>query len=160
LREALPYWNEVFVAAIALDDLATMQGAVEHCRRLAPDSIVWSNNLAALLLLTGEKPAEALGLTLAGLTRHPRSPRLQINHALALLANRRTDEAQELLGRLRPERLDPQAAANYQWAVTELRAVQGRLGEAVAEGNRIDRALLLPVQLERLERILDRGRPG
>jgi predicted Zn-dependent protease len=112
------------------------------------------NNRAALLLITGENPAEALRLTFEGLRRQPDSLALQVNHAMALQRNGRTAEAARLLERIPADRLSPDLAASYHLATAEVRAAEGRREDAAAAAGRVERSRLLPPQLARLDRVL------
>lgn len=148
------YWQELFQVAWVLRDMERLRTSVAEMVRLDPGSAVWKSNRAALLLVTGENPAEALQLTMEGLQRSPASLPLRLNHAVALFMNGRIDDAAAALERIPGDRLDPDATAAFHLAVAEVRARQGRKSEARAAAVRVDRERLLPPQVERLEKVL------
>lgn len=153
LADQPAFWNELFATGFALKDMTLLRRSVAELLRLQPGSPVWKNNRAALLLLSGEEPTEALQLTLEGLSRQPRSPALQINHAIALIQNGRAAEAEPILRAVSVASLPAEAAASYHLGVAEMLAATGRLKEAAEAAKLVERARLLPPQIERLNRI-------
>ena len=153
LREWPGFWAELFAAGLASKDLEVLRRSVAELLRIEPNSMAWMNNRAALLLITGEDPAEALRLTLAGLARQPGSYTLRINHALALLANGQAAEAERLLQSIPVANLPSEALANYYLAVAELHAALGRSRQAVEAAAKANREHLLQPQIARLDRI-------
>lgn len=146
------FWNEYFQTGYTLKDVSLLRRAVEELLHLRPGSAVWRNNRAALLLITGDDPKEALQLTVEGLRRQPDSPVFQINHAIALIQNDRSGDAETLLGRIDPRRLgSPEVASNYHFALALVQAAAGRTNDARTTAARVNRDLLLPRQLERLD---------
>lgn len=103
------YWNEMFQTGFALRDAEILERSVGELVRLRPGSAAWRNNRAALLLISGQEPAEALQLTLEGLAQNPSSVVLRINRAIALLQNQRAEEAGPLLEGIEPNRLSPRS---------------------------------------------------
>lgn len=157
LADSPAFWAECFQTGRALGDLELLRRSVAQLLRLDPGSPAWANNRAALLLITGEDPAEALQLTFEAQRRQPDSVPLRINHAIALVRNGRAPEAARLLEGIAADRLEPDLAANYHLALVEVRAAEGRSTEAAAAAARIDRTRLLAPQVERLDRLLKAG---
>ncbi|MCP5527078.1 MAG: hypothetical protein H7A47_09775 [Verrucomicrobiales bacterium] len=71
--------------------------AATQVYQLYPNDATTANYYAASLLIYRKDPTTAVSLTLRLLRANPRSRGLAINHAEALLQNRRVEEAQELL---------------------------------------------------------------
>lgn len=156
-----PFWGEYFQVGRVLKDVSLLRRAVGELLRLQPRSAMWANNRAALLLITGENPAEALQLTFEGLQKQPESAAFRINHAIALFMNGRVNEAARQLEGLDAKRLEPDAATSYHLLLAEIRGAEGRWDEAGRTAGRVDRSLLFPHQVERLEQVLKKaGAPG
>lgn len=153
LSGVLPYWQVVFVAALAARDLDAMQESTLEMLRLAPESPVALSNRAAMLIALEERSPEALEITFRLVTQYPNAAAFQINHAFALLLNQRVNEAWEILRRLDPGRLDRQAASAFHLAVTEARYARGEYAEALEASDRVQPGLILPPQARRLERL-------
>lgn len=159
-RERTGYWAEVFSAGLMAKDLEVLRRSVGELLRIEPKSLAWGNNQAALLLITGEDPAEALRLTLAGLSRNPGSPTLRINHAMALLAAGRASEAERILETIAILNLPKEGLANFYLAMAEAHLALGRNPQAVEAAGRVDRSLLLGPQVDRLDRITTKALGG
>jgi len=159
-RDSAAYWAEVFSLGLLEKDLETLRRSAGELSRIEPRSIAWANNRAALLLITGEDPAEALRLTLAGLARHPGSSTLRINHVMALLAAGRAAEAERTLQSLVSSKLSKEVLANFELAMAETHLALGRKPEALETAGRVDRSQLLSPQLERLDRIAAQASGG
>jgi tetratricopeptide (TPR) repeat protein len=153
-RNWAPYWAELFSVGLLAKDLEVLRRSVGEMSRVEPRNLAWANNRAALLLITGEDPPEALRLTLASLSRHPESPTLRINHAMALLATGRATEAETVLKALAGLKLTKDVGANYHLAMAETHFALGRKPEAVDSVKQVDRSRLLAPQLERLDRVM------
>ncbi|MBX3747472.1 MAG: hypothetical protein KF833_19355 [Verrucomicrobiae bacterium] len=154
------FWTELFALAYEVKDVAELTRAVEGLLRVQPGSDLWTNNRAALLLITGENPAEALQLTFNALSRRPHAVGLSINHALALVRNGRAAEAETRLQRIPASRLTGPAAANYHLAWVEVHQALGRAPEAAGAARHIDPSHLLPPQIQRLESLLPTPDPS
>ncbi len=151
---AIPeFWTELFGAAHVLREVEELRRAADGLARLDPDNLLHANNRAALLLLTGENPAEALQLTLAAWSRNPSSIPLRINHALALIQNARIDEAERLLADIPAARLTGSTAANFHYAMAEIHGAKARWRAALETAAGINREELFPQQQARLERL-------
>ncbi len=159
-RDWAPYWAELFSVGLLARDIEVLRRSVGEMSRIEPRNVAWANNRAALLLITGEDPPEALRLTLASLNRHPESPTLRINHAMALLATDRAAEAETVLRTLAGLKLNKDASANYHLAMAETHFALGRKPEAMESGKQVDRSRLLKPQLERLDRVMAQASGG
>lgn len=158
LADHAAYWNEVFAVGYSLRDMTLLRRAVAELLRRHPHHAAWKNNRAALLLLTGEAPAEALQLTLEGVSRQPRSVAFRVNHAIALLQNGRPRESLEILDTIDAQQLPSDVGAAFHLARAEALGAVGQTAAALDTARLVDRARLLPQQAERLERILSNGR--
>ena len=110
-----------------------------------------ANNYAATLLVNRDRPEEAVSLTLQILTRFPDSTAAKINHALALLLNQRSDEAEAVLKSIVPEKLSGQEANSYQLGLFEVCFNQRQYDQAWEASDRIAAKHLFPNQLKWLE---------
>jgi tetratricopeptide (TPR) repeat protein len=156
-RDWAPYWAELFSVGLLAKDLEVLRRSVGEMSRIEPRNLAWANNRAALLLITGEDPPEALRLTLASLNLHPESPILRINHAMALLATGRVPEAETVLRTLAGLKLNKDVLANYHLAMAETHFALGRKPEAVESAKRVDRSRLLEPQLKRLDHVMNQA---
>jgi len=137
-----------------------LRRSVKELVRIEPGSVAWVNNQAALLLITGDDPPEALRLTLEGLSRNPASPLLKINHALALLRTGRAAEAERILATIASERLPKDGLANFNLAMAEAHLALGRKTQAAEVAGKVDRSRLLGPQLTRLDFIIAQAQGG
>jgi Flp pilus assembly protein TadD len=160
LQDQPAYWQVLFGVAMEAGDLDPMRSAVDGLLRLQPGSPSWENSRAALLLITGDEPSEALRLTFSGLQRNPGSPELRINHAFALVRNRRVPEAREMLRDIDPARLKADSALSYRLAQIEIADAERRGAEVLAASAALDQERLLKPQRERLNQMLARARSG
>lgn len=160
LKEVPGYWAEVFSAGLGAKDLEVLRRSAGELLRIEPGNRAWLNNRAALLLITGEEPAEALRLTLEGMSRNPGLVSLKINHAMALVVNDRAAEAEVLLGTIPVSKLPPDAKANYHLAMAQANLALGRMAQAMEAAGQADRSRLLRPQVERLDRILEAAAGG
>lgn len=144
------FWNEMFQTGFALRDAEILKRSVDELVRLRPGSTAWRNNRAALLLISGENPAEALQLTLEGLAQNPASIVLRINRAIALLQNQRAEEAGPLLDGIDPARLSPEVANNFHYARALTHAALNHPEQARISARQIRQESLFPEQVRRL----------
>ena len=155
------YWFHLVVAAYEAHEFDTMLSAAEKAHQLAPDNLVYINNYAAALLMQRKNPPLAAQLTLRKLTATPRDDGARLNHALALLQNERTTEADALLQQVDPRRLDGRLSTIFNLAVFELKYREQHPKEALAAYGQIESRFLLPPQLSWLEethaRLVDSG---
>jgi predicted Zn-dependent protease len=94
------FWFEVAGIAAEAQDMETLAEAVSRSYRLEPDNPVYRHNQAAVMIALGREPEETVRLTLELLNRSPESVSCQINHALALVLQRRFSDAEALLTRI------------------------------------------------------------
>lgn len=153
LKGSLVYWGRRVMAASLVPDADDMLRSSEQCRLMAPDNPVVANNHAATLVVTGRKPAEAVQLTFANLSKFPNSPDFQINHAIALLMNDRVEEAGKLLQSVDADRLTAAQRANFHLAWLEVAVRVHKWADARERGLLIDRTQLMPLQLTKLEQL-------
>ncbi len=142
----LEYWRQVFQSAFLARDAAAMLQAAEKAWQIAPNHLVAINNLAASLLILRERPGQAVQLTLKCLSAAPRDPGMILNHALALLQNRRVDEGEQLLGTLPREGLTPLVMTMLNLGWLEVHLQRNRSTEALAAYHLLDPQHLLPPQ--------------
>ena len=128
-----------------------MAKAAAAVYRLRPENLVCANNYAASLLVNRDRPEQAVSLTLQILNRFPDSNAAKINHALALLLNRRTAEAEEILKSVLPEKLNGQEANSFYLGWFEVAFNQERYDQAWEASDRIAAKYLFPNQLKWLE---------
>lgn len=119
--------------------------------RLEPGNVACANNYAATLLVNRDQAQEAVSLTLQILGRFPDSNAARINHALALLLNRRIAEAEAILNSVLPEKLNGQEANSFYLGWFEVSFNQQRYAQAWEASDRIGAKYLFPNQLEWLE---------
>lgn len=144
------YWNELFQTGFALRDTEILKRSSEELFRLRPGSAACRNNRAALLLISGENPSEALQLTLEGLAQNPSSIVLRINRAIALLQNQRAQEAGPLLDGIDPTRLSPEIANNYHYVRALTHAALNHPEQARLSARQVRQESLFPEQVRRL----------
>ena len=145
------YWHELLGAAYQLKEPRLMATAATAGYRLEPGNVACANNYAATLLVNRDQPQEAVSLTLQILGRFPDSNAAKINHALALLLNRRTAEAEAILKSVSPEKLNSQEASSFYLGWFEVSFNQQRHAQAWEASDRITEKYLFPNQLAWLE---------
>jgi tetratricopeptide (TPR) repeat protein len=150
------YWQLLFGAANALKDSDLMLTAITRAYQLRPHDPRVMNNYAATLLIHRARPDEVIKLTLQLHARNPGSAAAKINHAFALLLNKRVADALALLESIAPEKLLPAHATMLYLGLLEGYLEQGRFEEArqAAEHVRIEH--LYPKQREWFERTRER----
>lgn len=158
------FWFEVAGIAAETQDMDTLIEAVDRSYRLQPDNPVFRHNQAAMLIATGRQPEEAVRLTLELLNRSPESVSCQVNHALALILQRRFSDAEELLARIPWAGRSPteETQMHYGWMLIE--QSRGRLEAAKTHARALRDPELLPPQRARREAVLatggSSGKPG
>jgi hypothetical protein len=140
-------------AAIQSRDEALMLSACQAAYELQPSSIDSAHRYAAALLIRAEHPEQAVRLTMELNLRFPNSNALRINHALALLLNRRADDAEAVLNELPFARLRPDEVNSYYQAMFELKSLRQDYSSAWRALDRIDWSLLFPSETNRLGKI-------
>lgn len=142
------YWFRLGVAAYQSDDIRLMLSANEKAHELNPGNQVIINNLAAALLMLRENPAKAAQLTLRRLAQKPDDEAARINHLLALVLNRRTEEARPILSTLAPDQLNLLEATLVRYAMFEIAIIEGDSKAALAVYPLIEKRFLKSAQLE------------
>lgn len=156
LKHEASYWMLLFDTADLRKDMAGMRQAVEKAYALAPEDPVVLNNYAATLLIQRDQPELAAKLTLDLLGRHPGAVEALVNHAMALLMNRRVDEAWEFLRKVNAERLSPAQSTLYHLDLFEIELERGRMEEARRAAGKIQTSHLYPPQRSWLSNALQR----
>jgi len=154
--ERADYWHELFGAAYQLKEPNLMAKAAAAGYRLQPRNVTRANNYAATLLINRDRTEEAVSLTLQTLNRFPDSKAAKINHALALLLNQRTGEAEAVLKSIIPEKLSGQEANSFYLGWFEVSCNQKQYDHAWEASDRIDAEYLFPNQLKWLEEMRQR----
>lgn len=128
--------------------MAVLSTAAQKTWELEPKKIAHVNNYAAVLLVTRQKPEQAIQLSMQLLAAEPANNDRKVNHVLALLQNQRLDEAEKLLKSLNPValNLNEGAIANYGWF--ELHIRRGEKELARRRYPTVERSQLLPPQLD------------
>lgn len=157
LADTPEYWQSLFDVAYSLrtDDALVLKAAT-RARELQPRSLVWSANYAAALLITRQRPDEALRLTLGFMLENPNSLVARVNHALALIMNQRNDEAADILRTINVAALDPHEATVFNLVSFELHLNRQDYDRATAAAERIDPKFLFPSQIRWLQQAKQR----
>jgi predicted Zn-dependent protease len=145
------FWFELSVAAYQSHDMDVTSMASAKAYELQPENDGYANNHAAVLIAMNRDPEETVKLTLRLLSRTPGSVDRQINHALALINNRRFNDAEAALRRVPPLSLDSteKSVLNYAWFLVHEN--KGNAALARKSAAEIDRSNLMPPQVDRLE---------
>jgi predicted Zn-dependent protease len=99
------FWVLLFRASDQLKDVDNLVKSASNAYLLNPNDRVLANNYAAALIITRQKPEEAIRLTLPLISDNPSSVHAVINHSAALLLNGRPKEAEALLNTIATNRL-------------------------------------------------------
>lgn len=145
------YWYRVEMAAYGVGDIPGMLTAARKAYELAPNNPIIVNNYAAALIIMREQPAEAVKLTLKKLNQNPSDVGSALNHCLALIQNRRVNEARALLAGLDPTKLQGVYSTVYHLATFELQYLEGNRAGALESIKRIELRFLKPPQVKWLE---------
>ena len=142
------FWFHLTGAAYEARDMAVLSTAAQKAWELDPKKIAHVNNYAAVLLVTRQKPEQAIQLSLQLLAADPENNDRKVNHVLALLQNQRLGEAEKLLKSLNPAglNLNEGAIANYGWF--ELHIRRGEKELARRRYPIVERSQLLQPQLD------------
>ena len=142
------FWFHLTGAAYEARDMAVLSTAAQKAWELDPKKIGHVNNYAAVLLVTRQKPEQAIQLSMHLLVAEPGNNDRKVNHVLALLQNQRLDEAEKLLKSLNPAalNLNESAIADYGWF--ELHIRRGEKELARRRYPTVARSQLLPPQLD------------
>ncbi len=151
ITNRLQYFDLMSRVAIDLRDEALMMSTSRAAYEIDSSNIDSANRYAAALLIRGERPGEAVALTLGLHARMPESNAFRINHALALLINHRIFEAELLLNQVDASALQHKEERNsYFQALFELRFRQQDHAGAWEMADRMDWSMLFPTEANRL----------
>lgn len=156
MRNNESYWFLYFSVAHQLDDLDLMSQCAKRCYELNPNKLVNVSNYAAVLLLKRERIDEIVPLTLRVITKQPRSIIAKVNHSLALVLNKRFEEAAEILSTVDRDRLNPEEAVAYDLVWLELYVERGEFKKAVEVNDRLKGVHLTHSQQSLLRQLRDR----
>lgn len=157
LENTPEYWQALFDVAYSLrtDDALVLKAAT-RAHSLQPQNLIWGANYSAALLITRQRPDEALRLTLGFMRANPNSLVARVNHALALIMNQRNDEAAELLGTINVPALNPHEATVFNLVSFELHLNRRDYDRAAATAAAIDPQFLFPSQVRWLQQAKQR----
>ena len=144
----IEFWEE-------LRDFASEHGQYNYLLRasrqlyeLEPDSIVFSNNYAAIQLALRADASHAISLTFPLVNRFTNNIAIRLNHTHALLQNRRIKEAEEILFEIDRASLNPDYVPFYDAAEFELLFLQSKNEDAISLAESMDiEKLYLPQQI-------------
>lgn len=162
-RNSVQYWMLAARTAFELKQHEGLLTAAARAYELGPKDPMVRNYYAASLLITREKPAEAVRLTFELMNETPQVVGFRLNHALALLHNNRPNDVQTILDSLRPLDFNSEERNTYHQVMFELNLQQKRWAEARSSLRQIDRQRLFPVQvtwLENQEKLLNSQSPA
>lgn len=143
-------WAQLQRSAYESRDVEVLVEASRRLFELRPNDPQVANNYAASLLLTGDRKAEAVQVTLDVLNRQPASVAARINRAQALIQIGRAEEAGPLLTSLEAANLE----ASHQNSARLVRFLYhealGQKAEALAVAGKIEPRFLFPPQVLQL----------
>jgi predicted Zn-dependent protease len=140
-----------FELGMALQDESVVVAAARAAYEIAPHDAVQANRYAAAVLIEGKNPAEALRITRDLREQFPNSKSALLNHAYALLMNRRPDEAAALLNRLDPRLFSYAQVNSYYQSMFELNRQRGAHDAAWDAYDHINTTELFPIERARLK---------
>jgi tetratricopeptide (TPR) repeat protein len=153
LGDRVRYWQALFEVAYALrKDEALLFKAARRALQLEPNSPVRQINYAAALLVTRQRPDEAVRLTLAFSAAHEGSTLALLNHAQALAMVGRGAEAAQKLSQVPPP-TNRDAATAHALVELEIGLVRGEVEAARAAMQRVDEKYLFPSQVQWLAQV-------
>ncbi len=145
------FWQQLSISAYASRDSELLQRAAKRCYELEPTSAQMINDYAAALIANRTQPDEAVTLTLRLVTLDPDRVGYQINHAMALILNRRMDEAERILNRIDASNLIGLDATLIHYSRFDIAVQRSQQGRAKEEAAKIERQFLLPVELRYID---------
>lgn len=144
----LEFWLQLQASAFDARQFDVLLAATKRAYEIAPGKLEYANNYAAALLVSRERPSEAIDLTFRTLQLAPRAFETRLNHALALLQNARVAEAEPLLTELDGERRDAERETLVNLGWFEFYLKSGNPTKAKEYALKVDSARLLPPQAE------------
>jgi len=148
------YWQMVFMSANEMKQADLLLTSASNGFRLQPTLTFAAHNYAAALLVSHQRPEEAVRLTMDVLASRPGSYPAMINHSLALLANQRIDEAEKLIQTIPVSRLSPEEASSYYLAVLQTEVARHEDGKIGETARRINLSHLFPGERQFVSDIL------
>ena len=159
-RDNVKYWQTLFEATFALrDDEVLLFKAARRALDLEPDSPIRRLNYAVALMITRQRPEEAVRLTLEFVNANRGSTLAHLNHAGALAMVGRGAEAALIMERL-PSPTNPDTMTSHAMVGLEINLAR-RDDEAAREAlERVDESWLFPAQVQWLTEVRKRLAPG
>ncbi|MBM3878675.1 MAG: hypothetical protein FJ387_03000 [Verrucomicrobia bacterium] len=153
LGEDPGYLRLLVQCAVQLKEDDYLWDAAVKLYQLRPEDPNNVNNYAAMLLLYRRNPEEALRYTADLVQKHADNASVVMNHAEALLMNRRYAEAEQFLLKVDPAQLAPADATQFHLTQFEVLWRLGRLEEAALSRQKVEETHLFPVQARWLEQL-------
>jgi predicted Zn-dependent protease len=154
--KTLNYWIELISASAGNKDSEFFLKATKEAYQLNSERKDLVNNYAAALLITRQRPEEAISLTWTLLNAAPESYAFKINHASALLQNQRLDEAEEIFQTMDSERIIGSAiVSNFHYVRADLMFNLGNYTAAAESAAQVDEKHLFDAQKEWLKQLLE-----
>lgn len=152
------FWFETSIAAYESKDMPALLRATEAAYRLNPGDKRVANNRAAVLIATETQAEEAVALTLRLFAQNTASIDLLLNHVLALVNAGRIEDAESRIRPLATRTLNTEESTVYHFARFRIAESRNDPKTMLSEAELIRRDLLLPPQLDRLEKAVARIR--
>lgn len=147
----LDFWLQLQSSAFDARDFDLLLAATKRAYEIAPGRLEYMNNYAAGLLVSRQRPAEAVDLTFRALTLAPRAFETRLNHAMALLQIGRVSDAEPLLKELSTEPLDTDRDTLVHLAWFEFYLAGSNTEKALLHAAHVDPRRLLPPQAQWFE---------
>ncbi len=152
------FWFETSIAAYESKDMPALLRATEAAYRLNPGDKRVANNRAAVLIATESQAEEAVALTLRLFAQNTASIDLLLNHVLALVNAGRIEDAESRIRPLATRTFNAEESTVYHFARFRIAESRNDPKTMLSEAELIRRDLLLPPQLDRLEKAVARIR--
>jgi predicted Zn-dependent protease len=140
------FWKLLCRAAYETKQADWLLAASEAAYRLVPDDPNAMNNYAAALLISRQRPEEAIRLTVQLLAWNPHSLTAKVNHSLAMVRNGRAAEAAALLQTVTADHLTGAEANSLSLAHFEINRALGQWNRARQAEARLEERYLFPHQ--------------
>lgn len=145
------FWETWFDAAFSARNEAAVLKSAEQSYKLRPRDVQIHNRYAAALMLNKKDPEESIKMTLQLVNLYPQSIAATINHAYALLLNRREQEARRLLETLAGRTMSPSEANAFHLGLFEIYYTLELWDQALSQADRVNASMLFPSQLDSFE---------